>query len=66
MINEMNDSMLLFFPSYNHIFLYCIHNLRGNPKINMTHKLRGSFYAKPPYVILISRSLSSIKKGGDC
>jgi len=63
MINEMNDSMLLFFPSFNHIILYYMHNLRGSPKINIMHKLRGSFYAKPPYVILISRSLSSIKKG---
>jgi hypothetical protein len=43
-----------------------MHKLRGSPKINMMHKLRGSFYSKPPYVILISRSLSSIKKGGDC
>jgi len=63
MINEMNDSMLL---SFHHIILNCMHNLRGSPKINMMYKLRGSFYSKPPYVILISRSLSSIKKGGDC
>jgi len=65
MINEMNDSMLLIFPSYNHILLYCMHNLRS-PKISMMHKLRGSFYSKPPYVILITKSLSSIQKGGDC
>ena len=63
MINEMNDSMLLIFPSHNHIILYYMHNLRGSPKIYMMHKLRGNFYSKPPYVVLISRSLSSIKKG---
>jgi len=33
MINEMNDYMLLISPFYNHIILYCMHNLRGALKL---------------------------------